>query len=231
MRLHRFYVQPDVLELTQRFWVNDKALLSQWTKVLRYRKGDELVLFDGVQADRLYRIHDTDENGIHLELVTELDRKLPAKHVYLFFSLLKKDKNEWVMQKGTELGVSNFVPVIASRSEKTGFNEERARRIVIEAAEQCGRSDIPHIREPLSPETIVQEYNSKINLLVCDEQSGVTSKIDSEKPTGALIGPEGGWSIEEISMFKDSDIGSLHLGNLTLRAETAAVAAATKLLQ
>ncbi len=230
MRLHRFYVAPKTAELTHSFWLHDEALRNQWTRVLRYREGDQVVLFDGVSEDRLYKIAKIEPDAIHLEMVTQFERKLPHKHVYLFWSLLKKDKNDWVIQKATELGVSNFVPIIADRSEKTGFNLERAEKIAIEAAEQCGRSDIPHIREPLTIEEAIQEYKDKVTLLVCDEQNE-TQVSESDKPVGIFIGPEGGWAEQELTQFKNAGLGSLHLGQMTLRAETAAVAATTKLLQ
>jgi len=229
MRLHRFYIAPDTIELTQTVWVNSVELRNQWIKVLRYREGDEVVLFDGVAIERLYKIVAIEPDSVKLELITEFERKMPGKHMYLFWSLLKKDKNDWVIQKCTELGVSNFVPLIADRSEKTGFNVERASKIAVEAAEQCGRSDIPHIREPLSVEEAISEYKDKVTLLICDEQSETELK-EGEKPTGILISPEGGWTEAELKLFKDENLGSLHLGNLTLRAETAAISAATRLL-
>ncbi len=230
MRLHRFYIDPKTCELEHTFWTQSQELRNQWFKVFRYREGDEVVLFDGVATERLYRIVRIEPDGVQLEMVTEFERKLPSKHVYLLWSLLKKDKNEWVIQKCTELGVSNFIPVIAERSEKTGFNLERAEKIAIEASEQCGRSDIPHIREPIRLEEAVNDYKDKITLLICDEQSETTLKSD-EKPHGVLVGPEGGWTENELALFKGNKLGSLHLGNLTLRAETAAVAATTKLVQ
>jgi 16S rRNA (uracil1498-N3)-methyltransferase len=229
MKLHRFYVSPEINELTHSIWIHDERLLNQWHKVLRFRQGDQVVLFDGIASDRLYKIVRMEPKGVQLELITEFERKLPNRHIYLFFSLLKKDKNDWVLQKCTELGVSNFVPLIAKRSEKTGFNIERAEKIVIEAAEQCGRSDIPHIREPLSIEVVLQEYKDKVRMLVTDEilQSSAPS-IQSESPIGIFIGPEGGWTETELELFKDAEVKHLQLGNLTLRAETAAVAAVTK---
>jgi 16S rRNA (uracil1498-N3)-methyltransferase len=217
-------------ELDQSFWIKDDGLRNQWLRVLRYREGDEVVLFDGVKHDRLYKLARVELDAIQMELITEFERKLPSKHIYLFFSLLKKDKNDWVLQKCTELGVRNFIPVLAERSEKTGFNLERARRIVIEAAEQCGRSDIPEIRDPLLIKTALEEYKNKIQLLVCDETFDNNEQL-SELPIGIFVGPEGGWTGSEIELFEKSGTGHFHLGNLTLRAETAAVAASTKLLQ
>lgn len=230
MRLHRFFVAPDELELTQSIWVNDLRLKNQWLKVLRYRQGDQLVLFDGIRTERLYKIAEIEPNGgLRLELVTEFERKLPDRQIYLFFSLLKKDKNEWVLQKCTELGVTNFVPILADRSEKTGFNKERAEKIVIEAAEQCGRSDIPDIREPITLDNALKAYKDSVQLMVCDETLEQNEQL-SESPVGIFIGPEGGWTDEELRIFESSNVGHLHLGKLTLRAETAAVAAVTKLV-
>lgn len=230
MRLHRFYIRPERAELKQGFWLHDEPLRNQWLKVLRYHEGDQVVLFDGVETERLYKIAQIDTDGIKLELVTEFERKLPEKQLYLFFSLLKKDKNEWVLQKCTELGVSNFVPIIADRSEKTGFNIERAEKIVIEAAEQCGRSDIPDVREPINLSTALETYKDKVQLLVSDETLGQNEQI-SDGVLGIFIGPEGGWTEAELEQFEQAGVGHLNLGKLTLRAETAAVAAATKLLQ
>lgn len=229
MKLHRFYVYPERLELTQELWVHDKALLNQWLRVLRLREGSQVVLFDGIETERLYKIVQIEKDGAKLGLVTEFERTLPDRQIYVFFSLLKKDKNEWVLQKCTELGARNFVPIIADRSEKTGFNIERAKKIVIEAAEQCGRSDIPDVREPIGVNEFINDYQGKLAVLICDEREGGKGVELSDDPIGVLIGPEGGWTDEELARFKEAGFGSLHLGKLTLRAETAAVAAVTKL--
>lgn len=228
MKLHRFYTND--IELKHDFWLHDERLIHQWKNVLRFQANQELVLFDGIEHDRLYRIEEITEREAHLVLVTEFERKLPKKEVYLFWVLLKKDKNDWVLQKCTELGVSHFIPLIADRSEKTGFNLERAEKIVIEAAEQCGRSDIPAIREPMSVQTALADYQSKVELYIC-EQDGADIMAQTDKPEGVLIGPEGGWSEAEKQSFKTNNIKHLNLHDFTLRAETATVAAVTKLIQ
>jgi 16S rRNA (uracil1498-N3)-methyltransferase len=226
MRLHRFYTGD--LELKQTFWLQDDRLLHQWRKVLRFQPGQEVILFNG-SVDRLYRLEELTDREAHLTLVTQLEQKLPRKDVYLFWSLLKKDKNDWVLQKCTELGVSHFVPLLADRSEKTGFNVERAEKIVIEAAEQCGRSDIPRVREPITVETALKEFRDKITLFICEQASD--SPTVNQDAVGLLIGPEGGWSDAEKELFKSAEIKQLNLHDFTLRAETAAVTAASKLIQ
>jgi 16S rRNA (uracil1498-N3)-methyltransferase len=134
------------------------------------------------------------------------------------------------MQKATELGVTNFVPIIAERTEKLGFDDTRAMRIVIEAAEQCGRSDIPHVREPLGLSDAVGEYKEKFRLFVC-EQGNEQKPPAGDMPEGALVGPEGGWSENELQLFAQNKLPHIGLGEHTLRAETAAIIAAGKLVQ
>lgn len=222
MKLHRFYV-GDSIELTRKTWVHDEKLLHQWRRVLRFEVGREVVLFDGNGTDRLYRITKLeDEAG--LELVTELAPKVPKQEVYLLWSLLKKDKNDWVLQKCTELGVSHFVPLLADRSEKTGFNVDRAEKIVIEATEQCGRSDMPRVREPIGVAAAIDQLKGKASLYICEQETADT-KPQAGSPVGLLIGPEGGWSDTEKQLFKDYDVSHMALHDFTLRAETACVAA------
>jgi 16S rRNA (uracil1498-N3)-methyltransferase len=228
-RIHRFYV-GEKLELKHNFWLHDQRLLHQWNKVLRYQPGQDVLLFDGIAVDRLYRIAEIKPDEAHLELITDYERQLPGKNVYLLWSLLKKDKNDWVLQKATEIGVTHFVPLLAERSEKTGFDPERALKIVIEAAEQCGRSDIPTIREPMLITTALEHIGTKIPLVIC-EQGGLVPDAAAGKECGVMIGPEGGWSDGERKLFETHNIPELGLGDFTLRAETAAVTAAALLVK
>ena len=227
MRLHRFYTGN--LELEHNFWLRDERLLRQWCKVLRFKPGQEVVLFDSAQHERIYKIDELTDTSAHLSMVTQLEPKLPKREVYLFWSLLKKDKNDWVLQKCTELGVSHFVPLLADRSEKTGFNLERAEKIVIEAVEQCGRSDIPRVRDPITVATALKEFKDKITLYICEQDSS-GEQSDNKSVCGVLIGPEGGWSDAEKSAFEDVDVTRIGLNDFTLRAETACVLAVSTVL-
>ena len=225
MKIHRFYT-PDTA-LTKELWFKVPEILHQWTKVLRFRAGQQVVLFDGLEHDRLYEIISIASTEAELRMITDYKRQLPKKDIYLFWSLLKKDKNDWVLQKCTELGVSHFIPLIADRSEKTGFNSERAKKIVIEASEQCGRSDIPIIRDAMHVSKALGQYQDRIDLYICEQNS--EGELVTDKSVGVLIGPEGGWSDEEKAMFKNLNIKQLNLHDFTLRAETAAISAIIKL--
>lgn len=229
MRLHRFYIAPGTLKLEHSFWMHEAPLLQQWNKVLRFQQGQQVVLFDGTTSERLYKILEIKPNEAHLELVTDFERQLPANDVYLLWSLLKKDKNDWVLQKATELGVSHFVPMLAERSEKTGFDVERATKIVIEAAEQCGRSDIPAVREPMLVKTAVEHLQASVKLMVCEQGNEQPALDESSGSVGVLVGPEGGWADSEMALFAGSSLSHIGLGKFTLRAETAAVVAAQAL--
>lgn len=233
-KLHRFYVND--MELTHDFWMQDKPLFHQWVNVLRFQVDREVVLFNSEREERLYKIIEIGNDAAHLELVTELSPKEPNHDVYLCFSLLKKDKNDWVLQKGTELGVKHFIPILADRCERTDLSQtrmERWQKIVIEASEQCGRSDIPRIREPLTIVKVIEELQGKADLFVAEQGSPVQdprSQIqDPKTPIGVLIGPEGGWTDKEKQLFKDCELKHLALSEFTLRAETACVTAAALL--
>lgn len=228
MKLHRFYV-GDEIQLKSDFWLHNEALLWQWNRVLRFSSGQKIGLFNE-SKDRIYEIIEISKKEAHLKMITEREPVIPKKHIYLFWSLLKKDNNELVLQKGTELGVSNFVPIISSRTIKTNFNIDRAKKIIIEASEQCGRSDIPTVREPIHLEKATAKYINEVKLFVCDEL-GENIKLDEDyHKVGLLIGPEGGWSEEEKQDFKKLGLKFYQISNHTLRAETASIVALGKLL-
>lgn len=226
MKLHRFYT-GNKFELTHEFWMDDAELLHQWSRVLRLAPGDQLVCYDNNHVVRQYAIDRYGSNAVKLTLVTEVEPQLPSRELYLCFSLLKKDKNEWVLQKGTELGVRHFVPLLCERTEKMGFSHDRALKIVTEASEQCGRADVPAVREPIALPTLIAELSGKATLMVAEQGAASVYDLppDGTDACAVLIGPEGGWTAAEKQSFSDNSIAPIALSTFTLRAETAAITA------
>lgn len=232
--MQRFYIgditsKAGKLELVSSFWLNDERIVHQVIHVLRMRAGDSFVLFDGKGEEVLYKIEAVDLPAVHLKSVTHIEPLHPTKHVTLAWGLLKKDKSEWVVQKATELGVTRFLPMITDRTEKTGFDYDRMKMIAIEASEQCGRHTIPDIHEPQSLHEVIGQFKDNTLLMVAN--MGGHYVIDSSSDAAlVLVGPEGGWSDAEIELFNTLHLPTLGLGNFTLRAETAAIAAVQKLV-
>lgn len=228
MRLHRFYISPEVQELTHVVWVKDKDIRHQWLKVFRYEVGAEVVLFDGIH-EKQYILSDIAEDAIKVELITERNaqRSIASGKKMLLFSLLKKDNNELIIQKCTELGITHFVPVITTRTIARELDEARMTKIAIEAAEQCGRTDIPIIFEACN-------LSSALHRHVQDMKLYYAEKIDKQpapqeigtNDIGICVGPEGGWSDEELSVLAEV-AEPVSLSNFTLRAETAAIVASS----
>jgi 16S rRNA (uracil1498-N3)-methyltransferase len=125
--------------------------------------------------------------------------------------------------------VNHFIPILSERCERTGFNEERARKIIVEAAEQCGRGNIPSLREPMYLTTFLDEFSGKLPIIAC-EQDGTDVLDGTNKTAVVVVGPEGGWTDKEKQLFNDAGVLLVSIGDFTHRAETASIAAMSKLL-
>lgn len=231
---HRFYTgkittKEGLLELREETWIQDSSLVNQVLRVLRMRVGEELVLFDGNGTERLYSIDVIEDKAFHVKRVTDLVPTYPHRKVVLAWSLLKKDKNDWVIQKATELGVTRLLPLITERTEKTGFDVDRAHKIAIEAAEQCGRHSLVDIHEPQTIPSVIGQYSDKVPLCVADMSGGVFEDNASDEVV-VFVGPEGGWTDKERTLFSDSLVPTIRIGAFTLRAETASIAAVQLLM-
>jgi len=218
----------------------DLAPIShQLRNVLRLEPGSVITLLDGCGAAYPTRIDSLDAaNATGRVLKKQLVRSEPGVQLTLYQCVLKRERFEWVLQKGTELGVSRFVPVISSRTvvrpaARLRSKYERWRAIVREAAEQSRRGRLPAIEDPLSWREAL-DHGAGFRLMAWEEVradgSGLLPGVADARSLSLLVGPEGGISCEEATAATEQGWLPLSLGPRVLRAETAAVAAAAIVL-
>ena len=226
MRLHRFYVsQP----LGEEVVIDDVSQVFQWTNVFRYTEGDFVILFNGDGNDCSYSLKNISKKSCTLTRTKQDVSYIPTKKITLCLSLIKKDNFELVVQKATELGVTTIIPVLSSRSEKKNLSYERLEKIAKEAGEQCGRGDIPVIKTIVTLKEALGTLTDQHYPLVLS-MGGVpllTAKdtFNEDKELMLFIGPEGGFSSEDMNYFKECLVAEYSLGKTVLRAETAAIVA------
>lgn len=226
MKLQRFFVRNKA-KVGEDLVVADPSLSHQLSRVFRMKAGDRVVLFDGDGFEYTSTIGALRRDGAVFHVVESAPSiALPSVALHLYPALIKKDKLEWVLQKATELGVASFHPIIADRSEKLGFDIERAEKIIKEAAEQSGFGRVPEI---FKPEKLEMAVESAENPIILDGSRSAPKFSKMAKTMSVFIGPEGGWSDAEKEYFSARRIPIVSLGEQTLRAETASVAVASLL--
>ena len=148
-------------------------------------------------------------------------------------AVFKFDHMEWGIEKATELGVARMTPVIARRTEKhlaqaAAKRVERWRRIVREAAQQSRRSDVPEVDDPVALKMALGMVRAEKRLLLAEteQENSLRGELEGERVSelALAIGPEGGWTAEEMALFSESGWKHVTLGPRILRAETAAIA-------
>jgi 16S rRNA (uracil1498-N3)-methyltransferase len=206
------------------------AHAAHLARVLRARVGQE---FDISLGDEVRRgtIVSVDDNRVEFELGEAVEAQ-PARLVTLALAVFKFDRFEWAVEKCTELGVSRVVPIIARRTDVhlaqgAAKRAERWRRIAREASEQSRRISVPDIAEPLKLGQYLQAEKSGKRIVLAENEADVQLRdlCEGDSEIALAIGPEGGWTPEELKLFVDSGWQSASLGRTILRAETAAIAA------
>ena len=227
MRLHRFYLN-ELVGSKNEVILDSTDVVHQIRKVFRLKKGDLLIVFDGSGSDYTCGIEDFRDETIILGVrEASKSRFMPEREVYLYASLVKKDTFEWIVEKATELGVTKIIPIIAERSEKKAINDSRLKKIAIEASEQSGRGSVPEIEAVVSlKELFDKARNSNIKMIAFHTDAELFGGLNlgEVEPLAVFIGPEGGWSLDEVVLFHENKIPVKSIGTQVLRAETAAVA-------
>lgn len=239
--MHRFFVTT--IDNDHITFSDEQA--HQMRQVLRMGVGDRVVaLLDGAGWEVEAELVQVDKKGITaVPLQKRLVTSEPTVPLTLYASLLKRDNYEWVLQKGTEIGVSRFVPLISERTiAQPPKKLERWQRIITEAAEQSGRGCIPQILPPQKLADVLAGWQpTQLGLMPSVVAKGVTIGTVLEntfmvtKPVevtvNVFIGPEGGWTDDEVENGRSAGLIPVTLGKRVLRAETAAIVAATLVMQ
>lgn len=202
----------------------DTDIVHHIKDVLKLKLGEEVVLCDGQGKAVLTRIEKIEKKHINFFVKNILPGAVNDKKIILYAALLKRDSFEWLLQKAVEAGVSEIVPIVSERTIKIGFNEKRWQKIIKEAAEQSQRLVLPK----LSPIQNFKEVLKKVEGvgIFFDSAGENVKKIKvSGSVVSLFVGPEGGWSDNEIKMCKVDGLNFVNLGDSVLRAETAATVA------
>jgi len=230
--------------MTRRRWIADEASSDRawltgepaWhlAQVLRAQPGQQ---FDVVAGDRVRRgtIVAVTPERVEFTLADDLS-VFEMRPVALVLAIWKFDRMEWAIEKCTELGVNAILPIIASRTDahlakSAGKRVERWNRLVRQAAQQSRRSSVPEIKAPIPLKNILGTSGFRVVLTETEREAhlaGMMSQFGSaeeDKPVTLAVGPEGGWTENELHQFAGAGWISATLGPTILRAETAAVAA------
>ncbi|HYX45933.1 MAG TPA: 16S rRNA (uracil(1498)-N(3))-methyltransferase [Sphingomicrobium sp.] len=194
--------------------------------VLRLAEGAELLLFDGFSGEWLARITEAAKKRMTLAVERQTREAEAIPDLWLAFAPVKRAQTDWLVEKATELGAARLIPVMTQRTVAERVRLDRLESIAIEAAEQCGRTRLPEIVEPLPLRRFVEQIDPERHLYFADEGGGDPVKTCfREGPAAILVGPEGGFTEEERSFVRGSGATPISLGPRILRAETAALAA------
>jgi 16S rRNA (uracil1498-N3)-methyltransferase len=228
--------------MTRRRWIADEVSANRaaltgehanhLVRVLRARLGQEFdIIADGVVYSA--RVDKVSENRVEFELGGKVPGASPAP-VTMLLSIFKFDRMEWAIEKCTELGVAKIVPVIARRTDRhlaaaAARRVERWRRIAIQASEQSRRTSQPEISQPMRLED-VPEIPGAFRIVLAESETcsmlGELVAANSSQEVVLAVGPEGGWTAEELDAFNREGWALASLGPTILRAETAAIVAA-----
>jgi 16S rRNA (uracil1498-N3)-methyltransferase len=200
--------------------------------VMRLKVGDIFSIFNS-QGEWKSSIQNYEKQDVKIKILEKLRDKKNEKNIWLAFTPIKQNPLNFMIQKGTELGVQKFIPILSERTAVKDINVERIKKIIIESAEQSNRISIPEITKLETLKNFISNFPEKGCLVFCDincDKSNL-SNILSKKDLGPiciLIGPEGDFSENERNLIINLDQSkSISLAKNILRAETAAIAAVT----
>ena len=220
-----FFPENLSLNLTAKL---DKSQSHYVSKVMRVKVDETFSLFNS-SGEWETKINEISKGIVEFTVIKPLRPKENQKEVWLAFSPIKSNYFNFMIQKSTELGITKFLPVIFDRTIVRKINKQRLEKVIIEAAEQSNRINVPKIEKPQNLKSFLSKNKSKMNLIFTDLNSE-NKKLDLNKlinkPICIIIGPEGDFSEnerEEILFYEG--VNSIKINKNILRSETAAISA------
>jgi len=231
----RFYVPPgSISPLKDTAEIKDKTEVHHIRDVLRLQKGDVVYIFDGQGREFSCCIEGMKRDAV----IVRIKEVLPAKdsalfNITLYQAIPKKTKMDFIVEKAVELGIHRIVPVITDRTvpeikDKCRRKTERWVKIAIAASKQCGRAKIPLISDIMTfDDALIESRKSDLVLFAALDRKAEPLKSvlknNASKNIAIFIGPEGDFSLREISLARDAGYNICSLGPLVLRCDTAAL--------
>jgi 16S rRNA (uracil1498-N3)-methyltransferase len=205
----------------------DPSQANYLGNVMRLGTGAELLVFDGQSGEWIARIAEAGKKRMTLAIERPTREPEVIPDVWLAFAPVKRAQTDWLVEKATELGAARLQPAITQRTITERVKLERLEAIAIEAAEQCGRTILPEIGEPIALKPLLAGRDAGRRLYFADERGGEPAAGAFEPgPSLILTGPEGGFTDEERTLIRGAQNAvPISLGPRILRAETAALAA------
>ena len=235
--MHRFFAPPaqisgDRIKL-------DPSESHHLQRVLRLGVGARVRVFDGAGCEYECEVANAERSGVELSVLEEITTPVESElRIVLAQALIKGDKFDWIIQKSTELGVTRVTPLATEHGDvhriegRAAQRLARWQRISLEALKQCGRRRLVEIGEPMRWLDYCPQDESQLKLLFCERGGNGNDRVAVDHSTpiesvSVAIGPEGGWSDQEINSAIECGFVPVHVGPRILRTETAAVVAVT----
>ena len=229
--MKRFY-HPDTLEINQNIYLDDLAA-HHALQVMRVQVKDQFIVFNGDGFNYKVEVIGVEKKKLKINIISKVENHSESQtKITLIQSLSTNEKMDWIIQKATELGVNQIIPIYSTRSiiklDSTRADKKLIhwQQVLISACEQSGRSRIPQIYKPTNFIQALEnpELNEKtLKLILAPNGQASLENLGplNNKEIILLIGPEGGFSEEELKLANDYKFTSLKLGPRTLRTETA----------
>ncbi len=224
----RLYL-PELLSLEQTYDLSE-ASHHYLSNVMKLQVGDSFYGFDGQSGEYEVQIISQNKKQTQVKAIKKIKDLSLSPDVWLLFAPVKKDQTDFIIQKAVELGVRKLIPVLTRYTNTDKIRKDRFLAQSIEASEQCRRLDIPTIEEAIPLNKLLSQWDKSRRLYYMDEsRQGLPVKEAFAKapaPIAILVGPEGGFSEEELSKLRHLEFSTgVTLGPRILRAETAVAAA------